>query len=479
MLADRRQGWSPAEAPFKSLGAGRPERRPNIVFILADDLGWGDLGVYGSLHHSTPTLDRLSADGVRFRHAYAASPTCSPTRIALYTGRYPGRLVVGLEEPLISRDCEHGIPADHPTLPSRLRDAGYRTAMFGKWHCGWLPWFSPLRIGFDEFFGNFDGVLDYFSHIGGNGQPDLYEGEVAVEQIGYYTEILSERAADFLGRQDPQHPFYLQLNYTAPHWPWEGPHDEETSAKVTRAAGSDALRALFHLEGGSLNTYRQMVHSLDNGVGAVLDALDASGLRDDTIVVFASDNGGERFAFLWPFVGEKGDLEEGGIRVPLIVRWPAALGGGQVSDLPVITMDWTATLLDAAAASPDRAYPLDGTSLLPWLLDGAPGPGRDLLWRTRAQGAVRRGSHKLLIDHDHRPPRWMAREEPGRRVRLYDVTVDGRERADIHGQHPELTHELLAVWERFDRALLPYPPPTAHHTEPDGSAAAVTLGWAD
>lgn len=171
-LFGRRAEWAGQQQPFRARGGPRPGR-PNIVFIFADDLGWGDLGVYGSLHNRTPAIDQLARDGVRFTHAYATSATCSPTRIGLYTGRYPGRLTAGLEEPLGTRDEHHGIPHDHPTLPSLLRDAGYRTAMFGKWHCGWLPWFSPVRAGFEVFFGNLGGAMDYFSHIDTAGRPDL------------------------------------------------------------------------------------------------------------------------------------------------------------------------------------------------------------------------------------------------------------------------------------------------------------------
>lgn len=457
-LPDRREEWAAPQEWFVPSGRGRPARRPNIVVILADDLGWGDLGCFGSLHNSTPVLDQVATEGVRFTHAYAGSPTCSPSRIAFYTGRYPGRLEAGLEEPLVSRDSRHGIPPEHPTLASLLVEAGYRTAMVGKWHCGWLPWFSPTRSGFQEFFGNFDGVLDYFSHIDSAGLPDLYEGEVPVSETGYYTEIVSRRAADFIARQTAATPFYLQVNYTAPHWPWEGPHDEATSRVVASAAEKDALAALFHWEGGSLLTYQRMVEALDAGIGTVLEALDAKGFYEDTIVLFASDNGGERFAFLWPFVGEKGDLEEGGIRVPCLVRWPQALDGGQVSDVPSIFMDWTATLLDAADAPPAPAYPLDGVSLLPWLLDDDPAPEQDLLWRTREQGAVRRGRFKLLIDRQAKPLWKNAFAHDGPRVRLFDVTVDGREKADLSSAHPQLTAELLSVWREFDETLLPYPP---------------------
>ena len=457
-LPDRRSGWNPNERPLEHAARTRPARRPNIVFILADDLGWGDVGVYGSLHNSTPNIDRIAAEGVRFTHGYSGSATCSPTRFSLYTGRFPGRLPGGLQEPIAVRAEHTGIPAGHPTLPSLLKDAGYETAMFGKWHCGYLPWFSPLRIGFETFFGNLDGAMDYFSHIDTAGNPDLYEGETPVEEVGYYTHLVSRRASDFIrARSGSDAPFYLQVNYTAPHWPWEGPEDEETSAKVTAAMAQDPLTALFHWEGGSLETYRSMVAALDEGVGQVLDAISAAGLTDDTIVVFTSDNGGERYAFLWPFVGEKGDLEEGGIRVPLIVRWPAALPAGRATDVPAVTMDLTATLLDAGGTAAATDYPLDGVSLLPWLLEGAPAPERDLLWRTAEQGAIRRGPFKLLYDRTAKPLWGGEFGGDGPRARLFDVTVDGREKADLSGEHPDLTAELLDRWLQFDAELLPYP----------------------
>lgn len=472
-LPDRRDAWTADERPFRPRQGHRPTDRPNILFILADDLGWGDLGSYGSLHNSTPHIDRLAAEGLRFTDAYAGSATCSPTRISLYTGRYPGRLAGGLQEPIGCRDEETGIPADHPTLPSLLKDAGYTTAMFGKWHCGYLPWFSPLRIGFETFFGNLDGAVDYFSHIDTAGQPDLWEGETPVEEVGYYTELVSRRASEYIRDHDAGTPFYLQLNYTAPHWPWEGPGDQATSDRVTQAMKDDALSALFHFEGGSLAKYREIVQALDEGVGQVLAALAETGQSDNTIVIFSSDNGGERFAFLWPFVGEKGDLEEGGIRVPLIVRWPAVLAPGTVTATPAVTMDLTATLLEVGGAAPAADYPLDGASLLPWLLGGDDVPERDLKWRTRYQGAIRRGDYKLLVDRQAKPL-WFRSYgkvgEDGSRVRLFDLSGDAREKADVSAEHPELTADLLATWQALDEELLPYPtlpPRSASSVRPD------------
>ncbi len=445
------------ERVFESTRQGRPDQPPNILFILADDLGWADLGCYGSTTIRTPNLDQLAAQGIRFTHGYAGSPWCSSTRISLYTGRYPGRLQAGLEEPLVTRSPENGIPEGHPTLSSLLVEAGYATAMFGKWHCGWLPWYSPLRIGFETFFGNFDGALDYFEHVDTLGKADLYEGETPVEEVGYYTEIISERAAEYITAHRNR-PFYVQLNYTAPHWPWEGPDDHEVGQEIRRRYQQRWEHSpLMHLDGGSIAKYGELVEAMDAGIGQVLAALDRAGAADNTIVVFSSDNGGERWSKNWPFVGEKGDLTEGGIRVPLIVAWPEAIAGNQVSDHPVITMDWTATLLAAAGTEPHPDWPLDGVDLLPWLVDGADFPAHDLFWRTSNQGALRRGRFKYLRDRRDRAVLGNWPRHYGDYHLLYDVTVDGRERADIAGQHPEVLAELREAWERIDAELLPFP----------------------
>ncbi|MER6758509.1 sulfatase-like hydrolase/transferase [Micromonospora echinofusca] len=341
---------------------GRPGGPPNILFILADDLGWADLGCYGSSAIRTPNLDRLAREGIRFRHGYACSPWCSSTRIGLYTGRYPTRLPAGLEEPLTTHTEHNGIPADHPTLSSLLLATGYQTAMFGKWHCGWLPWYSPLRIGFQTFYGNFDGAIDYFEHINTIGEADLYEGETSVEEAGYYTSLISDRAAELVAANRDS-PFYLQLNYTAPHWPWEGPNDREVGAEIRRRFSEQPVPTpLIHPDGGSLAKYAELVEEMDAGVGKVLTALADAGRAENTIVVFTSDNGGERWSNNWPLVGEKGDLAEGGIRVPLILRWPAAVPGDQISDHPIDTLDLTATLIDAGGTTPDSEYPLGRVS---------------------------------------------------------------------------------------------------------------------
>ncbi|MFV0260301.1 MAG: sulfatase [Acidimicrobiales bacterium] len=457
-MSSNPQGPADHERPFTSSRLGRPERRPNLIFILADDLGWMDLGCFGSPHIRTPVLDRMAADGVRFTHAYAGSCWCSATRFSLYTGRHPGRLLAGLEEPLRTRDEKSGIPHNQPTLASMLVDGGYETAMFGKWHCGWLPWYSPMKAGFQTFYGNLDGAVDYFEHIGTLGEPDLYEGDTPIEETGYYTHLISDHAADWISRRGDD-PFYLQINYTAPHWPWEGPGDAEEGRRIRQQyEDGEVPLPLLHTDSGSLAKYAELVENLDEGIGRVLDALDTAGRVEDTLIVFCSDNGGERWSMNWPFVGEKGDLAEGGIRVPFVMRWPRAVAGGQVSDAPNGTMDWTATFLDAAGVTPDPAYPLDGVSLLPWLVDGADYPEHDLYWRVASQGAVRRGRWKYLYDGRPRARLGNWPPSPGPFDLLYDVTVDGREAANLARRHPEVVADLRKAYEAYDAALLPYPP---------------------
>ena len=434
-----------AERPFRARPADRGHRRPNVLFILADDLGWADLSAYGAPHIRTPHLDRLAAQGVRFTNGYAGSATCSPTRFSLYTGRFPGRTPGGLAEPIGSRTQR--LDPGHPTLASLLKKAGYDTALIGKWHCGFLPDYSPTRSGWDEFFGNFGGALEYFSKLGQLGEYDLYEGDAAYRDLRYYTTVLTERAVEYVGR-DHDRPWLLNLNFTTPHWPWLTEDDEEAGAEIAARirGGGQVLPALLHRDGGSVEKYREMVESLDAAVGEVLAALRRSGRERDTVVVFASDNGGERFSYQWPLSGAKSELLEGGIRVPTILRWPARIDARQVSHEPVYSPDWTATLLELGGARPDPAYPLDGHSLAGYLLRGEEIPERDLFWRVRGNRALRRGDFKYHQDSSGRD-------------HLFDLAEDPREQADLAAARPELLAELKRAWEAIAEGLLPYPSP--------------------
>ena len=414
--------------------------RPNFVFILADDLGYADLGCYGGRVPCSPELDRLAAQGLRFTDGYSNSPVCSPTRFALITGRWQYRLRAGNDEPIASRHRGNpvlGLPPGHPTLPSLLRDAGYRTALVGKWHLGFLPHFGPLKSGYDEFFGPMSGGVDYFTHRDSAGHHDLFEGETESHHEGYLTDLISDGAVRFIERQRGAAPFFLSVHYTAPHWPWETRGDEAVARSIERIA---------HTDGGSVATYLAMIRQMDEGIGRILRALDATGAAASTLVVFTSDNGGERFSDTWPLVGKKMDLLEGGIRVPYLARWPERIGAGTTTAQQAITMDWTATLLAAANVSPHRDYPMDGISLLPALDDPGTSIARDLYWRMkfRGQKAMRSGDWKyLMLDGDEF---------------LFDLSRDQRERANLARRHPDRLADLRARYAAWEASLPPIPP---------------------
>jgi arylsulfatase A-like enzyme len=431
--------------------------KPNLIYIVADDLGYADLGCYGGRPAGfgpvSPNIDALAAGGLRLSEGYSNSPVCSPTRFALMTMRYQYRLRGGMEEPINSKSKGNprlGLPTDMPTLPSLLREAGYATALVGKWHLGYPPNFGPLRSGYDEFYGIMAGGADYFTHCSGRGDHDLYLGEEEHHEIGYLTDLLSQRATDYVTRQAQRardgQPFFLSLHYTAPHWPWETRDDAHLASEVANN--------LFHLDGGNVETYRRMIHHMDEGIGQLVATLRAQGLLENTLIVFTSDNGGERFSDNWPLVGGKMDLTEGGIRVPWIAHWPAAIPAGSVSAQHCMTMDWSATLLELGGGQPHPDYPLDGVSLAPVLRDPNHGFERPLYWRMnhRGQRALRRGDWKYLqVDGNEY---------------LFDIRADARERANLAQRQPERLQAMRQDWLAWEATVPAIP-----------EDAAVSLGY--
>ena len=415
--------------------------RPNIIFIVADDLGFADLGCYGGRDAAfgavSPVLDQLAAHGLRFTQGYANSPVCSPTRFAMITARWQYRLRGAAEEPINSRSkgsTTLGLPPGQPTLPSMLRKAGYRTALIGKWHLGYPPTFGPLRSGYEEFFGPMSGGVDYFTHCSNNGTHDLYFGDAEQHEEGYLTDLLSHRAVEYVQRMAQQPaPFFLSLHYTAPHWPWETRDDKQVA--------QDVKGNLFHLHGGNVETYRRMIHHMDEGIGWLVEALRANGQLDNTLIVFTSDNGGERFSDNWPLVGGKMDLTEGGIRVPWIAHWPAVIAAGGTSDQHCLTMDWSATMLAIGGAAVPADHPLDGVSLQAVLRDPEQVFERPMYWRMnhRGQRALRQGPWKYLrVDgHDY----------------LFNIDADARERANLGGRDPLRLQALRDQWEAWNAGM--------------------------
>jgi arylsulfatase A-like enzyme len=432
LLRDMALGTVALAAGVENIFGQSVSGAPNVVFIMADDLGYADASCYGRRDISTPNIDGLAAKGVRFLQAYANSPVCSATRTALITGRYQFRLPIGLEEPWTGRDV--GLPPNHPTLPSLLKKAGYSTTLIGKWHLGVLPKFGPLQSGYDHFYGFRGGALDYYTHA--NRRDDLWDDDMQVHQMGYLTDMLGSRAVDIVNENARSgRPFLVSLHFNAPHWPWEAPGDEAESNRLRSAS-------LFDFDGGTQKTYQRMIEEMDLQIGRVLEALRKNGLTDNTIVIFTSDNGGERFADTWPFTGRKTELLEGGLRIPAIVCWPAHIPQNRTTDQVAISMDWMPTLLAAAGVSSDPAFPPDGINLLPILM-GKSAVERKLFWRYKAnaQRAARDGDYKYLKILDN--------------TFLFNVLEDPMERANLKVRRKDVYDRIVAEWHKWNSTMLP------------------------
>jgi arylsulfatase A-like enzyme len=344
-----------------------------------------------------------------------------------------------LVEPLPADNHLVGLDPNHPTIASLLKSSGYDTALIGKWHLGFRPEWGPNAHGFDEFFGILAGAADYHLHRNGFGEPDLYENLTPVEQDGYLTDLFTERAVKYITRRRTT-PFYLSLHYTAPHWPWQ---DRKGGERVVFT--HKTIEPVTMGGGGSLKLYAAMVRSLDEGVGRVMKALRTAGLDRNTLVIFTSDNGGERFSYEWPFSGEKGDLLEGGIRVPAIVRWPGVVPANRMTPQMAITMDWTATMLAVTGTKAADGYALDGIDLLPVIKGASPVHDRTFFWRIYEQDAARQGRWKYFRNRARRS--------------LFDLSIDQHEQADFSARNPDVLSTLAAEFDKWNRQMLPRLPP--------------------
>jgi arylsulfatase A-like enzyme len=415
------------------------ETPPNIVFIMADDLGYADLSCTGSRHIKTPAIDSIASAGLQLRQGYSSTPICSPTRTALLTGCYAQRFAIGVEEPL-GPNVPKGtvVPLEQPTIASVLRARGYRTALVGKWHLGDPPDHSPLRHGYDGFIGIVEGGADYFVHrMVMGGKPvgiGLAEGDNAIKRNGYLTDVFGDEAVREIEANSDK-PLFLSLHFTAPHWPWEDREDEAMARK---------LGSSFHFDGGNLAKYREMVEIMDQNVARVLAAIEKSGKADNTIVIFTSDNGGERFSDTWPFVGHKGEVLEGGVRVPLLMRWPKRIGSGSKSEQVMASMDFLPTLLAMAGGDPAKVGKLDGLDLSAQLTGKAPVRPRELFFRMKAneQAAVRQGDMKYMK---------IAGKE-----HLFDLSQDEREQANLAPANPAKVAAMRVLWDNWNAQMRPY-----------------------
>lgn len=405
--------------------SARQRPRPNVVLIIADDLGYGDLSSYGAPDIRTPHLDTLAQGGVRMTSFYANAPVCTPTRAALITGRYQQRVM--LERPLRA-NVNEGLPVTGRSLPQLLKNNGYATGLVGKWHLGRREAVRPLAHGFDSFWGYLAGYIDWYSHTNSEGAPDLWENASPVTHTGYFGHEVTRRAVGFIADHARQ-PFFLEVAYGAPHWPYQSPHRASSARdKARHLRASDA-------DHPTREDYVTIVEDADAGVGQILDALTRHGLTDNTLVVFMSDNGGEWLSRNAPFFHRKDSLWEGGIRVPAIFRWPSVLPAGATSDQVGITMDVTATVLAATATPVPPETRLEGRDLVPILSSKAPAVERTLYWRNtpagQTQRAVRRGDWKFLLD--------------GESEFLFNLRDDPGERNDLATQQHARVREMRAL----------------------------------
>ena len=410
--------------------SGALAQRPNIIYIMTDDMGYADLGSYGLKTDQTPNLDKLASEGIRFTDAYSAGPLCTPTRTAFMTGRYPAQTPVGLYEPLTDRDSIYGLSADYPSVASLLKDNGYETALIGKWHLGFLPLYSPTKNGFDYFYGFHSGSADYISHKGDGKKPDLYENDKPVREKGYLTDLFTQKAVSFLKKPHSK-PFFLTLNYNAPHWPWQGPTDK---------AYPDTMN--FRL-GGSPAIYAAMMKSLDEGVGTVMKAIDEAELASNSLIIFTNDNGGERYSNNGIFSKDKSTLWEGGIRVPAFIRWPGKISAGRTTSQAAITMGWTATILAAAGGKANPDFPFDGIDLMPLCQGKKPEADRTFYWRTfqhKKQKAMREGKWKYLQDEQ--------------KEYLFDLSADPGETKDLKATNTDVFQRMKRKYAEWERTML-------------------------
>lgn len=429
-----------ASALFSAKAQAQAANKPHILYILADDLGWADLGYRGS-DIATPNIDRLAATGVKLEEFYA-QPMCTPTRAALMTGRYPLRY--GLQMGVIPSGASYGLATDELTLPQALKSAGYRTALVGKWHLGHADRkYWPRQRGFDSFYGALIGEIDHFQHSS-HGVVDWFRDNERVIESGYDGDLFAQEASRLIGSHDADTPLFLYLAFTAPHTPLQAP-----KAWLDRYA---------HIADPNRRAYAAMVSAMDAHVGEVLAALDKRGMRKDTLIIFHSDNGGTRNKM---FVGEgavggdlpasngpfregKGTLYEGGVRVDAIINWPVRVRPGTAQG-PFHVVDMLPTLAGVAGASLSGAKPLDGVDIWPSIRARTKSPRSGVVLNVElSQGSVREGDWKLV---------WLPTLPP--QVQLFDLSSDPSELRDISASHPEKVAALQQQVVKLAQEMVP------------------------
>jgi arylsulfatase A-like enzyme len=410
------------------IGPKAAAERPNIILIMADDLGYGDIGCYGSKKIKTPNIDALAKGGMKFTDYHSNCPVCSPTRAALLTGRYQQRS--GIEGVVTAAKHRHtGMALEEVTFAEVLKRRGYATGIFGKWHVGYSAEFNPARQGFDEFRGYVSGNVDYHSHIDQAGFDDWWNNLEKVPEGGYCTDLITKHGIGFIERHKDG-PFCLYLPHEAPHYPYQGRNDPPErlpgGKKGRKAKGEEITRA-----------YKEMVEVMDEGIGRIVETVKRLGLERKTFIFFCSDNGATKRGSNGALSGYKGSLWEGGHRVPAVAYWPGRIKPGTTTDQTVLGMDLFGTMVSIAGATLPEELRLDGVDLLPMLVKSGKLPDRTLFWRYRKERAVRKGPWKLLVRD--------------RKARLYNLDEDLGEKRNLAESEParvKVLKDELSAWEQ-------------------------------
>jgi arylsulfatase A-like enzyme len=418
------------------------DARPNVVFILADDLGREDCGFMGGKEIKTPRIDQLAAAGARL-DAFYVQPVCSPTRTALMTGRYPMRH--GLQVGVVRPWAQYGLPLDERTLAQALHDAGYATAITGKWHLGhFRPEYLPTRRGFDHQYGHYNGALDYFTHVR-DGGFDWHRDDKACRDEGYSTHLIAKEAVRFVADTAGKKPFFLYVPFNAVHAPHQVP--------------AEYMAPYSHLK-GERRKYAGMLAATDEAVGQIVDAVDKAGVRKNTLFIFSSDNGGPRPGVVTDngkYRAGKGTLYEGGVRVAACVAWDGHIPPGGTVAEPLHTVDWFPTLVKLCGAKAEQKLPLDGLDIWPTLTQGKPSPHDAILLNTTPNtGAVRVGDWKLVVRNGTDDPDGGTPKNPGKSsVELFNLKDDPYEKANLADRQPEKVKELRGRLDAFAKQAVP------------------------
>ncbi len=406
-------------------------RKLNVVLIMADDLGYGDLSCYGNSNIKTPNIDKLAAEGIRFTDFHSNGVVCSPTRAALLTGRYQQR--AGIEGVITAaRHRTVGLSLDKITIADELKKHGYTCGIFGKWHLGYAPEFNPTFQGFNKFIGFVSGNVDYHAHIDQEGYLDWWRDSTITNEKGYSTDLITKYGVEFI-KDNVDKPFFLYLPHETPHYPYQKRVDKEV-----RKVGVN--KSIKISDEKIPAVYKEMIEVMDEGIGEILAVLKETGLDKNTIVIFCSDNGANNKGNNGVLRGFKGGVYEGGHRVPAIVWNPGKIKGGTTSNETIISMDIFPTILDFLNVKPADSN-FDGRSIKDLLLNGDKLSERDLFWSYGRKKAIRSGAWKLISQ--------ISDEE--NRFELYDLSQDISEKNNLADQYPELVQQLklkLLNWDK-------------------------------